>query len=280
MTDVAVVGAGLFGSIIAKALRRAGRKVELIDDRRELSGSRPAACLMKPSWFSGLGPKIYRPALDKLDELYGVRDLELRVGPASALVHWVNPRDILGTEEVTEGRVVSIKQADKGWRVEYATKLGPVLDFPVRKVVIASGVWSGELVPVPGLSPRAGVAFTWEGQVPRGAESITPWAPYRQLVIFNRGPEEVWASDGTAIKVWKQEIEDLCCRRVTEAVGRASRALATVPPKRLVGLRPYVKDAKPAYLQEHMPGLWVATGGAKNGTIAAGWCAAQLVDTL
>jgi hypothetical protein len=37
---------------------------------------------------------------------------------------------------------------------------------------------------------------------------------------------------------------------------------------------------KPCYLAEVRPQLWVATGGAKNGTLAAAWCAHELVQKL
>lgn len=272
MRDVVVIGAGLFGCVIARALRSQGMDVEILDDRRENAGSKPAACLMKPSWFSSLGPKVYRPALDMLSSLYDVQDLSMRVGPANALVHWIEPTSILGGETVTKGTVIKISQADEGWRVEYRNPMNSEIDFTARKVIVAAGIWSSELVPVQDLSPRWGVAFCWDGQIEQG--SITPWAPYRQLVSFNRGPNEIWASDGTATKVWKDELATVCERRVSDATKLGK------PDRVLLGIRPYVKDAKPAYLREHMPGLWVATGGAKNGTLAAGWCAAQLVDAL
>jgi hypothetical protein len=46
------------------------------------------------------------------------------------------------------------------------------------------------------------------------------------------------------------------------------------------GHRPYVKGAQPCYLKEHASGLWVVTGGAKNGTIASGWAASELGKVL
>jgi glycine/D-amino acid oxidase-like deaminating enzyme len=48
----------------------------------------------------------------------------------------------------------------------------------------------------------------------------------------------------------------------------------------LTGLRPYVPGAKPCVLAEPHPGLWVVTGGAKNGTAAAGWAARKLSEAL
>lgn len=280
--DVLIVGAGLFGSVIRDALGRQGMDVMTIDDHRPMSGSTPAACLMKPSWFSGLGPKVYNPALELLSSLYTMHELEFQIAPAvKSLVYWIHPGAILTQGGINRtGRVTGITpNGDGRWLVSYLPGLsqqgsGEVL---ARRVVVACGIWTSELAPVDGLEPRVGAAWIWQDPKQTQERFINVWAPYRQIVAFHRDPGELWVGDGTALKAMSMTNQQRVAsrQRCASAVGRDESE-----PRELAGIRPYVKGAKPAYLQEHMPGLWVATGGAKNGTLAAGWCAKRLVEAL
>jgi glycine/D-amino acid oxidase-like deaminating enzyme len=264
MTDVAIVGAGLFGSIIARELRRQGHTVLLYDDQRPNAGSLPAACLMKPGWISGLGREVTDPALEKLDELYGVNRVAFKVGPKRVPVFWVPPSKIL-SEPFIQDTVKAISPDRRGWQLT-CVKSQSVL---VRKVVVAAGVWSSDLA---GEQQRglAGMAFLWKGR-----DLIDPfisvWAPYKQIVAFNRG-DGLWVGDGTSIihKNWDRTHEDASLRRCSNAI-KEKRA----PTKKLFGIRPY-HPMKPCYFVEEHPGLWIASGGAKNGTLAAAWCAYEL----
>lgn len=268
MHDVIVVGAGLFGSVIAASLRGQGMDVVVIDDARVGAGSKPAACLMKSGWFAGLGKEIYEPALRELDILYGVKDLNFRIGPGHATVHWVAPSSILiGADH--DARVDSLTPINGGWEVMTSW----ILDrhpLYARRVVLATGVWANELSPIAvDVKGQAGMAFLYPEE--RIDEPfISPWAPYRQLVAFNRG-DGLWVGDGTSIKHenWSSEHAKVCEERARKYVPVTSK------PTRLFGIRPYAKE-KPCILREQMPGLWVASGGAKNGTLAAGWCGHRL----
>jgi hypothetical protein len=82
-------------------------------------------------------------------------------------------------------------------------------------------------------------------------------------------------------KNWDKKRENMLYDRCSNFVHRRDFSdHETGHVKQLYGVRPYSKDAKkskkPCYLQEMQPGLWAATGGAKNGTIAAGWAADQI----
>lgn len=281
MPDFVIVGAGLFGSTIAKTLHDAGASVLVVDDRREGAGSRPAACLMKPSWFSSLGRDVYDPALRQLEETWGVHDLQFRAGVqywlnAPVTVHWCDPAEILGWPEAAGVLVSEIATAVEGRFVKFArgSERQPGLEARVA-VVVATGAWTGQLVQLPGLTAQAGVSCWWRGQLPYNF--IRPWAPYRQVVAFNIDEERIWAGDGTAIlsRNWTPE-------RRLQSVERCRRAVTVGagPVEVCFGLRPYVRGAKPAHLEERQPGLWIATGGAKNGTLAAGWCAHTLKRRL
>lgn len=263
--DVVVVGAGLFGSVIAEALRRNGVVVLVVDDRRPNAGSPPAACLMRPSWFSSLGRAVYDPALRVLDELYSVQDVVFKAAKVPVTVHWCDPRKILQPPDLV-ARATRVVAQEGGWRVETSS-----VAISAKKVVVAAGVWSGLLASVEGgVVGQAGLACLWR-KARIEEPFIQAWAPYRQISAFNRG-DGLWVGDSSAALAqnWSAANAGATVRRCSKAVGRGD------PPEQLFGIRPYVK-AKPCYLKEARPGLWVATGGAKNGTIAAAWCASELV---
>ena len=266
--EVLVIGGGLFGSIVAKALRDQGRSVLVVDDGRPGSGSRPAACLMKPSWFSGLGKEVYEPSLKLLDRLYGVQDIKFRVPAGHVNVHWVKPADVLQAADVV-ARVNSLERtSDWCWRA----RINNGGDLIAKKVVVAAGIWTPLLVSSIKVDAQFGMAFLWpQGKIEE--PFVRVWAPYRQLVAFNRG-DGLWVGDGTAIKNWSNKYAEASLNRCSKEIG------LEVEPQKLFGARPYVADAKPCLLKEVSSGLWVATGGAKNGTLAAGWCAHQLMEKL
>lgn len=262
--DTIVVGGGLFGQITAAALRRIGQKVAVLDCNKRQAGSAPAACLMKPSWFSMLGKDVYDPALKLLDNLYRVEDIDfelrakktgLKVG--SATVHWINPKSILG-RHLTLSTVTKIAEG----RVE--TNKG---EMTADTIVVAAGIWTEELLPQYKQVAQKGVAFLWPAVV-ISTPFIHPYAPYKQLVAFNRG-DGLWVGDGTAIieDNWTDDYFMRSFQRCTSSVSTQRE------PMPIFGLRPYARGHKPCWLEQPMKNVWVATGGAKNGTIAAGYCA-------
>jgi glycine/D-amino acid oxidase-like deaminating enzyme len=278
MTDTIVVGAGLFGQIITAELRRQGQQVLMLDRREPLAGSGPAACLMKPSWFSGLGRAVYEPALETLDHLYHLRDLtfDVHVGKsgkiAQARVHWVDPRDVLDKEF----RHCSVLQVAAG-RVVLST--GETLE--ARNIIVAAGVWTETLLRQYAQGWQRGMAALYPGARPEGRGVIKAWAPYRQLVGFDR-LDGLWVGDGSAIKHanWTQGREEEILARETKLARRLVGSSPLPQPRLLQGLRPYWKGAGPCLLERVEEGLWVASGGAKNGTLSAGWAAWRLAREL
>lgn len=261
-----VVGGGLFGKVIAKKLMADGRSVAILDSNEPWAGSAPAACLMAPGWYASLGKDVYDPALSVLDELYGVQTLTFKVGPVRTAVNWVRPGDVLGMAT----------QAYKATQVEPGRVHTKREVFECDNVVVAAGIWTRELLPSVEVTGKAGIAFLWKRESTL-EPTISPWAPYKQLVTFNRG-DGLWISDGSAINPenWEDDRRDACLDRCTAR----DPSLKNKPFIELYGIRPYVKSAKPCLLEEVRPGVWAATGGAKNGTLAAGWCADQLSRRL
>lgn len=261
MPDVIVVGGGLFGSIATQALRNAGMDVTLLDDGRPWAGSRAAGCLMKPSWLSKMGLANQQAAFKLLDELYGLQDIDLWLGPTKVTAAWVSPDRVLGSPRET----VEVKGVAPGHVI---TAQGQVLE--AKTVIVACGYWTRELVPGAPVVGKVGVSLRLDK--PPEDNRISVWAPYKQLVRFSQDGFH-WAGDGTAIlrRNWDAGREQQCKERIR---GFAGSGVARV------GIRPYVDTINPADLDQVRPGLWSLTGGGKNGTAAAGWAASRLLKAL
>lgn len=280
MKDVIIIGAGLFGCIIAKQLMAKGLDVAIIDNAEPMAGSRPAACLMKPSWFSSMGKENYTPAMETLESLYDVKTIEFKTGAGKANVKWIDPESILKSAQHVDSaeKIDTVTNRGDHWTVEYGeewTLMG------AKKIILAAGVWCNELLEasdlpiVSNLSPLTGTSFTAEGKT---EAEIKPWMPYKQIVKFNIEPNRIWVGDGVSLKNYGMFQLNRSLQRCANFIDQ----LSCESMKASTGHRPYIKDIKPqpCYLKEHAPGLWVVTGGAKNGTIAAGWASHQLGNIL
>lgn len=267
--DAIVIGAGLYGATIARALRQSrSMDVLIIDDRRPLSGSVPSGSLMKPGWFSRMGEEVYRPSLATLGKLYDMRTVPFRVWPSRKIadVHWVPTAEILNIEALG-AKVDHIRYQNGDIRVV----LSSGEDHSTPLLVVAAGFWTPQLVSLAGMEGKQGVSFRFPAQ--NLPPAIRPWAPYKQVVCFQEGENHAWGGDGTALqpKSWSAD-------RLRECTSRVSRAsqLPVRPEEGVVGLRPYVKGYRHGYLEQRQAGMWIATGGAKNGLISAGWAAHQI----
>jgi glycine/D-amino acid oxidase-like deaminating enzyme len=283
MYDFVVVGGGLFGQIIARSFWKTGAQVCIVDDHRPLSGSQAAACLMKPSWASSLPGDSYAEAIAHLETLYGrVTDLRLKIRgtPKNVEVSWINPQFILDPAEKGAYRI-----SDRALSVDsdgVRTQNNGFIEA-ARGVIVATGAWIDELLPTYAgrLTPKGGWAFTWFGQIDEPFMKV--WAPYRQIIGFNRGPQEIWCGDGTAlIKKSFHECGTMhkSMKRCIEALGQY--ADPNYGPKILAGYRPYLNGGPkvPALMEKVKPGLYVASGGGKNGTLGAAWSALRLLEEL
>lgn len=275
---IAIIGGGLFGSLQSRHLTALGHDVTLIDSRATCAGSGPAACLIKPSWLASMERHQIDTSFSLLDKYYGIKDIEFLVnGTVKNTVRWVNPSHIL-SEPFLEYEVVKVSlQKD----LSYALLLSPNnpntndLIVIVDCVIVAAGYWTFQILNTfqtylikETMVGQAGCAHLYTGQLEQ--PFIKVWAPYKQLVGFNRDDQNVWVGDGAAIKHenWNSTHRVNNLKRCDEAAPAHMKR-----SKSMFGIRPYVKDAKPCYIKEVAPRLWAVTGGAKNGTIAAGWAA-------
>lgn len=263
LNDVCIVGAGLFGQVIARELAGNGRQVTMYDDRRPLNGSAPSGMLTKPGWFAGMGKEIYNPALDVLRRNFTVHELQFKIKPSGKRTG-----------------IMLVEPSEFNWPAERRTVVGVADDGTVsfaegqpekyKLVIVAAGIWSDKLVDVPKLEGKQGISFHWPVEPDFKMEGfINLWAPYKHLVGFKMSETKMWVGDGTALKPgnWTTDREKQCLDRVFKHVkGKVKKG--DVEP--IVGIRPYVKGYKSGYVKELSKNVWVATGGAKNGTISAG----------
>lgn len=268
---ILIIGGGLFGSVARDLLTARGIPCRVIDDGRPLSGSYPAGCLTKPSWLASLG-KYRTPALELLDELYGLQRVPLRIGPAKleSIMH-VPPAAILRTPDV-RARVTGI--LPEAGLVHLDT--GETLSGSA--ILVAAGVWCTELLPLHFGSNRLeglqGVSLRYAGALPEARLKV--WAPFKQSLAFNIEPGVVWFGDGTALKPdsWTAD---------HDARARQHACDLGLMPSDLIqerhGLRPYVRGHA-GWFQRAGRRCWVSTGGAKNGVVLAAAQALQFLNAI
>lgn len=286
MLDVIIVGGGLFGSIAAANLRSSGMDVLVLDDGRPRSGSRAAGCLMKPSWLSKMGKANVDKSFEVLDRLYGLKTVELWAGPLKVNAQWVNPDLVMNhgsgdlfdqsgkvRQDYIKAEVVEVGSGYVKCWVPSKQHAAPGMIFHARHVIVAAGAWTKELIPSCEVVGKVGVSVRLAH--PPVDNRIEAWAPYKQLVRF-AAEGFAWAGDGTAIldANWTRARREQSLKRILTFAGKAASGEVRE------GIRPYVKTEDPAALKQEAFGLWSLTGGGKNGTAAAGWAAAQLVERL
>jgi len=249
--DLIVVGAGLFGSFAARAARRAGLSV-LVVDRGEFRRASPAAAgLYRPDWLKKLGDRaalgldVLRrdcsPAEATLTDVDSGRAERFGFLPPSHVLVEPDLRGVVSA--ISPYGVVDVD------RRRLAGRLG---------VYVAAGFWTPQLLPEVRLKGKAGTALTFAGEHP-GA--IWRWAPYRQTMGFRRDPGFTYFADGTAILA-----DRYAASHVEATVGRARRLGLTLPPVVAhTGIRPYV-DGGPLFRRAR-PRVWVGAGGEKSGTV-------------
>jgi glycine/D-amino acid oxidase-like deaminating enzyme len=274
--DVIIVGGGLFGSIAGAALRDAGMDVLIIDDGRPRSGSRAAGCLMKPSWLQKMGKDNVERSFRLLDRLYGLRTVSLKAGPVSVNAEWINPDVVMDRDakwpDWIGRKVIKVSTYPGGNRVRFLNPDNPLDHANAKHVIVACGAWTRQLITGVPVVGKVGLSLRLFKEVEDNRISV--WAPYKQLVRFSCDGFH-WAGDGTAIleKNWDGLREEQSTKRISDFAGQGGGEVR-------IGVRPFAQTSDPAALEEVAPGLWSLTGGGKNGTAAAGWAAAKLLEAL
>jgi len=256
-----IVGAGVMGAVLGRYAQRHGLQVVWFDDARPGAGTPASAGLMHAPW-SPLAPDAYRKALDVLAEVSrtGLHWVEF---PKQGSIPFVSPRLLQVPAE--RERVLSVQKGtlltERG--VSYT-----------GTVVIAAGVWSGVLAhnlcaPIQSL---AGSAFLWQGAPLQPL--LQPWAPYKQLLAFERDLGWTWAGDDSAILAQNYSLV-----RERESLARCAAAVdrGTWSAHVIQGYRPTIRGQKTGLCVRIAPHTWVLTAGGKSSTILAGHYAPRIV---
>lgn len=262
---VLIVGAGLFGSVLARVVRNEGHEAILIDGALPNPGSAAAACLLKPDWLPTAMRSVYRD----LDELFGLRDVTLKtqLGAQLTLQH-IPPEDVLLRPDVA----AVIDRVEGGTQPRVSVSgLDRERFLHGDYVVVCAGIHSNELL---GLSQQKRM----EGKVGAALLTQTPiecprfhvWAPYKQTISFNKvrsdGIREGWVGDGTAIlqKNWDVKFQMRLLDHAAQVGVRRELSMYRM----VVGVRPYGKPNLHSMV-EYGRNVLLNSGGGKIGLALA-----------
>lgn len=282
---IGIVGAGVIGATIAKALSEEGIDVSIFDSKKEKAGTPPSGGHISPDWLKDMSPDDYMPGIEMLEQVWGLHDESYRVLRKDGRYNKDQKMWRLDTDLITSfpSQRINVK------RVEYGTGMKPriiggdrlgAMDFRADVVIACVGVWASYLFPElfknRALQRKQGVSFRFNKKLKQ--PRIQPWAPYKQLVMHPQNKSSVWVGDGTAIieRNWTPERTTSCLTRC-----QAFAKTGLKPIEVRTGLRAYCKlsDKRQCCLvMRPVPNLWVITGAEKLGTIAAGIMANRIVQ--
>ena len=180
-----IVGAGLFGSQAAAYARSRGIKTCVFDPGLAGAASPAAAGLFKEEWAGTKLRQHFRTALGVLDQLYGIRQVELTHGDGRVeSFHFVPPSAILEAKPIRE----TVTAVGDGW-----------LEAGGRRyegwVYIAAGIWCARFLPGLQVQGKEGTSLIFPREGPGRMVEI---AHGRQALAFPRDPGTTFFSDGTA----------------------------------------------------------------------------------
>lgn len=284
MRDAIVVGAGIIGSTVAESLRKHMNNVLVIDSHEPMSGTKPSGGHLKPSWFGGMKKEEYEPAMELLDDIWGLHTEEFTVfsgiATSKAIVFRVDTDKVV-TQHI-RGQVLELDNLTGKVAVTFRSGLKGIQTEECKLLVLATGAWADQLTGVDCTS-KQGVSFRLPGRLPK--PFIAPWAPYKQVVVHQQTSNTIWAGDGSAIipSNWNDKRTENCLQRCQTALGRRLvnyRSNAPAPIETRVGLRAYCEHPKnePCLFKQLATNVFVATGAGKSGTISAGWVTRKILQ--
>ena len=288
MTDLVVIGAGYWGAAIAHEARQRGRTVVVFDDQDPHGGSRNASGICHPKTYSSSLFRQFWPERWTREDLMSSFDwLKKHAGAKETQEHFFNhTRADLGIRPLPVGLYLEDNEALTSLagpvRAERVEEMSPSPDgwkvngVPARRVAIAAGIHSDNLLTLAGCKP-IGVGALWgrgmivSGENPRVSPLVVQTRPYRK---FETRP---WGTGLTRIGDTAEK------RRDDEKYRRELRDLASwvVPGYDEVGwLEGYRPVARQFTVEVVAPSLLVATGGHRMGLGIAGLVACEANNLL
>ncbi|RJQ26105.1 FAD-binding oxidoreductase [Candidatus Parcubacteria bacterium] len=170
MIDIGIIGSGFWGLTCALFAKRYGLETLLIDNHKTNSGSRNAAGIITPSWFTGtffskISPHWWEPkyidyGIEQLQELAGIvnsgEDILVAYGKDYGKKKnnppvWMLPdlNKYLRSFESVLDSVFKVNRVSGGW--EIIGREGKITTS--KNVIIAAGIWTEKLLLNSGLKP-------------------------------------------------------------------------------------------------------------------------------
>jgi glycine/D-amino acid oxidase-like deaminating enzyme len=254
-----IVGGGLFGSQAAALARRRGIEAIVFDPALDGAASPAAAGLFKEEWAGKKFKDHFAWALPILDQLYGIRNVQLTHDDGRReSFHFVPPTAILEANPIRQ----AVTAVGDGW-----LEAGGVRHE--GWVYVAAGVWCEQFHEGLKVTGKAGASYLFDCERPGRIRAIERG---RQAVAFVRNAGTTFFSDGTAESDYSAEHDRQTLARA------ADLGLTDAPVRRLWGRRPYTPGG-PLFLRLGER-TWLATGGRKMGTILGASLAKRLVDEM
>lgn len=270
MGSLIVIGGGIVGKTIACHIQKMGISTTIIDAGLAESGTSACGGAVKPSPLTNMSSAELEDALNILQSCWGMEEVKFEIRPMGKFVK-------------VKTNVVNMNKID-----DFPTTFGKVSkihnsfflegeELKADFFVVACGIWSNDIYPVPGLYSKKGCGFYFEKEY---GCFVKTWAPYKQITIHpceRFGGRATWAGDGTAIipENWSME-------KVKEAMKRCRKEMKTIeaPFKIAVGNRPFLKSKPRPCFFERNKNVFCVTGAGKFGLLAAGWAAKRMENEL
>lgn len=283
MLDCIIVGNGILGATIAESLRKQKLETLVIDAHLPMAGTSPSGGHLKPSWFGGMDKAEYEPAMQLLDETWGLSVDEFVIigslGLVKTKVYRVDT-DKVGTKHIV-GKVTEVENVEHE-PVVTVLRGEQLSKYRCKLLILATGVWANTFDFGVECASKQGVSFRMPGKLSK--PFIFPWAPYKQVVAHQQTENSIWIGDGSAIlsKNWTDKRTAECLARCQSTLGKKLVTYRSNPPAPLEtrkGLRAYCEHPKnePCLFKLVTDKLIIATGAGKSGTIAAGFCARRIL---
>ena len=276
MVDCIIVGGGIIGATIAKALDRQNCQTQLIDSNESMAGTKASGGHLKPSWFSGMKKEEYEPAMVTLSECWYLFEETFKIYPVGHTTVYRVDTDSVLRRSKRLGTVNHIRQEEKFPVVEWTDELSDDRVSRCKLLIICAGVWCDQLIPEIKIKRKMGVSFRFSG--PLDYPFIKVWAPYKQIVAHQQNRNRIWIGDGSAIleKNWTADRTRQCLARCKKALNKECKVRRIIP-----GLRPYCEtNGDPCLFKKVGPSTYCVTGAGKLGTLAAGWAARRIIDEV
>lgn len=290
-THVLIIGAGLFGSMVAKHLRSQGIESLIVDRRDPLSASKCSSGIWRPGWAGKIASQVEQ-SLPVISRYTAIDTLPIFDADkeAETMIDFIDCNNILN-EDFLEGDVVGCTFDDNRPNTKVRSVIvdvdGTKIEIGCTELVICAGAFTNAILEKLKLPVLYGLDTHW-GAVLHCREKlkhnfIQNWAPYKQLYGLNLirdGKEVSYFTMGMSAKnpPLGGDNRTLAIGEKMEAAARGFKMknIIEIPE----GNRPFFVEKDTDFVNKHTVNVWSATGGAKNSTLLCGYVAQRIFQEI